>query len=1088
MNTLLRLSRLLLTLPLAGAPLAGLTASNPPENKAHASMAAVFVTPPDSIQTSIYWYWLSGNISREGVIKDLEAMKRAGINRAFIGNIGLGPMETPYRPVKLFSDEWWEVTHAALKRASELGIEIGMFNCPGWSQAGGPWIEPRQAMRYLTSVQAEVEGGQTVDIRLAKPADDFQDVRVIAFPQPAAARLTNADTRVTVSSGADRPQQLLDGDLSTSMRFDGSAEVTLDFAARDQLDLRSITVWPAYHPIRASVEVQVQDRAGQYHTVSSFDIDRTNPNIEVGFDPYAPVSISVAKSTGRNFRMIVRGAGAGSGFSEVALSSMPRVERYPEKILAKMFQTPLPYWNEYQWRDQPALDDPTLAVDPRTVIDVSQYLDGDRFVWNAPAGHWIVQRLGMRPTGIVNSPADPEGTGLEVDKMTPAYLQHHFDAFIGAILRRIPAEDRTTFRVIVADSYEKGGQNFTDTFLEEFRQRYGYDPLPYLPVYGGTVVGSPDLSDRFLWDMRRMVADKLAYAHIGGLREIAHRNGLRLWLENYGHWGFSGEFLQYGGQSDEVSGEFWGEGSLGDIENRAASSCAHIYGKNRVSAESYTSAGNDFGRYPAQMKARGDRFFCEGINNTLLHLYIAQPGDEPPGMNAPFGTEFNRNNTWFSQFDLFTSYLKRVNFMLQQGLNVADVAYFIGEDTPKMTGITDPALPKGYQFDYINGEVLLNRITIRDGLWTLPHGTQYRILVLPKLATMRPELLARLQTLVREGGILLGPAPQRSPSLENYPEADREVRERAAELWNGIDGRTVKAARYGKGAVLCGMDMQQALEYARCLPDCEVGAETPVHFGHRDAGQQQIYFLSNQSPERITFTGKFRVTGASPEAWDPVTGEIRPLPEFSDDGQRIAVPMVLEPSQSLFIVFTPAGTRSTKRSETVNFPTYVPVRTLDGPWTVTFQKGRRGPAAPVVTEQLRDLRLSGNDSIRYFSGEITYETTVDLSRKELKQGLSLHTGEVGVMAKVYVNDTYAGGIWTAPHRIDLTKLLVPGRNRIKIVVVNTWVNRLIGDSRLPAAERGTWTWNNPWRPDSPLQPAGLFHPVTLQRTAQPDER
>lgn len=1086
MNALTRLTRVALTLPLALAPLAGNTALNEEKNDPYAVMAAGFVTPPDSIHTSIYWYWLSGNVSKEGVVKDLEAMKRAGINRAFIGNIGLGPMATPYTPVKLFTDEWWEVTHAALKRASELGIEIGMFNSPGWSQAGGPWIEPREAMRYLTSVKAEVEGGGTADVLLPKPADDFQDVRVIAYPRPAPGTrtLTAADTRVTATAGTDRPQNLIDGDLSTGTYFDGRPEVTLDFAAASPLDLRNITIWTAHSPIRASVELLVEQEEGKYRSVTTFDIDRSNPSIEVGFDPYAPVSISIAKTPGRRFRLVVRGAGESTGFSEVALSSSPRVERYAEKSLAKMFQTPLPYWNEYQWRDQPALEEVSLAVDPASVIDVTQHMHGDRLVWNAPAGQWVVLRLGMRPTGIQNSPAAPEGTGLEIDKMTAQYLQKHFDAFIGEVLRRIPAEDRKTFRVVVADSYEKGGQNFTDSFLEDFHERYGYDPLPFLPTYDGVVVGSQELSDRFLWDMRRMVADKLAYAHIGGLRDTAHRYGLRLWLENYGHWGFPGEFLQYGGQSDEVGGEFWGEGSLGDIENRAASSCAHIYGKNRVSAESFTSAGNDFGRYPATMKARGDRFFSEGINNTLLHVYISQPGDETPGMNAWFGTEFNRNNTWFPQLDLFTSYLKRVNFMLQQGLNVADVAYFIGEDAPKMTGITDPSLPKGYQFDYINGEVLLNNITVKDGMWTLPHGTRYRILVLPRLATMRPELLAKLQSLVREGGILLGHAPQRSPSLENYPHADMQVRTMAEALWNGVDGRTVKAARYGKGAVLCGMTMQEALDYAHCLPDCEVGADVPVLFGHRDANDRQIYFLTNQSSERIEFPGLFRVTGAVPEVWDAVTGAIRPLPEFSDDGSRTTIPIVLEPSQSLFIVFRVGGHRAAHQEGAANFPQYVPIRSLDGPWTLTFQQGRRGPSAPIITDSLTDLRFSGNDSIRYFSGEITYRTSFELGRKERSGHLYLHTGELGVMAKVYVNGAYAGGIWTAPYRVDISDFIRPGKNEVSIVVVNTWVNRLIGDSRLPEAERGTWTCNNPWRPDSPLQPSGLFNPVTLEKTEQ----
>lgn len=1073
-----KLSKLLL-LPLAFLPLAGHGAA---PGAARSALAAGFVTPPDSIQTSVYWYWLSGNVSKAGVEKDLEAMKRVGINRAFIGNIGLGEMATPYRPVRLFTDEWWEVTHAALKKASELGIEIGMFNSPGWSQAGGPWIGPEQAMRYLASVKKRVTGGRKVDLLLEKPAADFQDVRVIAYPCPAhtGRALTAADTRVASASQAGELQNLIDGDPATEVIFDGTPEVAFDFTANADLDLRTITVWPAHRPIRAAVELLAKETGG-YRTVASFEIDRSNPNIEVGFDPYAPVAISVDRVTGREFRLVVRGAGRDTGFKEVLLSSEPRVERYAEKTFAKMFQTPLPYWEEYQWRDQPVLDDASLAVDPAKVIDITECLDGDRLVWEAPAGDWVVMRTGMRPTGMQNSPAAPEGTGLEVDKMTSAYLQHHFDAFIGEVLRRIPAEDRKTFRVVVADSYEKGGQNFTDTFFADFRDKFGYDPLPFLPVYDGVVIGSQEISDRFLWDMRRMAADKLAYAHIGGLREIAHKYGLTLWLENYGHWGYPGEFLQYGGQSDEVGGEFWGEGSLGDIENRAASSCAHIYGKRKVSAESYTSAGNDFGRHPALVKPRGDRFFSEGINNTLLHVYITQPGDELPGMNAWFGTEFNRNNTWFSHMDLFTAYLKRVNYMLQQGLNVADAAYFIGEDAPKMTGITDPALPKGYQYDYINGEVLLERAFIKDGMWTLPHGTQYRILVLPRLTTMRPELLARLKTLVGEGGVLLGPAPQRSPSLEGYPDADARVRRMAAELWAGIDGKAVKAARYGKGAVLDGMTMEEALAYVDCVPDCGVAADVPVLYGHRDTGREQIYFLTNQSAQRIDFPCTFRVTGAAPELWDAVTGAIRPLPEFTDNGKTTTLPMVLEPNQSAFVVFREGVAAAGRASGAKNFPEPERVRTLDGTWTLTFQQGRRGPAEPVAVDELKDLRLSDDEAIRYFSGNVRYETTFTFDKKEMRGRLFADTGEVGVMAKIYVNGKYAGGVWTAPYRVDITDLVRKGKNTIAIDVVNTWVNRLVGDSRLPGGERGTWTLNNPWRPDSQLQPSGLYNPVVIER-------
>lgn len=587
---------------------------------------------------------------------------------------------------------------------------------------------------------------------------------------------------------------------------------------------------------------------------------------------------------------------------------------------------------------------------------------------------------GHAPHGVVNSPARPEAEGLETDKMSKKHIEAHFEAFLGEIYRRIPAEDRKCWKVVVEDSYETGGQNFTDGFLEDFKARYGYDPVPFLPVYAGTVVQSEEISDRFLWDMRRLVADKIAYDYVAGLRDVSHKYGLTTWLENYGHWGFPGEFLQYGGQSDEIGGEFWSEGSLGDIENRAASSCGHIYGKNKISAESFTAGGGGYHRYPAMMKQRGDRFFTEGINNTLLHLYISQPYEErEPGVNATFSNEFNRKNIWFPQLDLFIRYIKRVNFMLQQGLNVADAAYFIGEDAPKMTGITDPALPKGYQFDYINAEVIERDMSVADGMLTLPHDTRYRILVLPKLETMRPELLHKIARLIEQGAVVLGPAPRRSPSYENYPAADREVRSTADALWSQIDPAT-GYARIGKGMLIDGLTMSQAMKLIGCTPDCGMAEEDPVLYCHRTVNGMEIYFISNQSDKPIRTAPEFRVKGMQPEAWSAIDGSMRTLPAFAPTPDGVRVPLKLDGYESLFIVFR----RQAAQPETTdlaagteaNFPDYKVMQTLGGPWTLTFDPGKRGPARPLVTEELFDFTQHADFDIRHYSGPVTYETTI----------------------------------------------------------------------------------------------------------------
>jgi hypothetical protein len=197
-----------------------------------------------------------------------------------------------------------------------------------------------------------------------------------------------------------------------------------------------------------------------------------------------------------------------------------------------------------------------------------------------------------------------------------------------------------------------------------------------------------------------------------------------------------------------------------------------------------------------------DVAFADGINSVLLHVYIQQYDDDSySGVDAWFGTEFNCKNTWFGQMDLFTTYLRRCGFMLQQGLNMADVAYYISDDTPKMTGDMKPALPKGYNFDFINSEVIIRDLTVKDGRLTLPHGTSYRLLVLPPQETMRPEALQKIEQLVADGAMILGLPPKRSPSMKNYPEADRQIRDLAAKMWGDVASPPPQQ-RYGKGMVL----------------------------------------------------------------------------------------------------------------------------------------------------------------------------------------------------------------------------------------------------------------------------------------------
>jgi len=1061
---------------------AGITVSKaaaPKERPAFSLIESGFKTIPDSIQTSVYWYWMSDNISKEGVIKDLKAMKRVGINRAFIGNIG--GQNVPYGKVKIFTDEWWDILHTALKTATGLNIEIGIFNSPGWSQSGGPWVKNEQSMRYLNASETEVTGPVQFKAKIQVPNADFQPVSVIAYKVPAQAGKSYLALipRISSEPNIENIAAVCDGDFKTEVSLEANKTLSIDFETAEAATVRSLIIKASEKRTKAMGELFVKEGT-MYRSLKKFELNRSNPSIHVGFDPFAPIVLSIPETSSKHFRLVVSEVTIAGGIAEVELSATPKPERYPEKSLAKMFQTPLPYWKDYLWEAQPEVSDKSLVIDPKTVVDItgSRAADGT-ITWNVPAGKWKIMQTGMTTTGAKNGPATPEATGLETDKMSKKHIAAHFDAFLGEIMRRIPAADRKTWKVAVQDSYETGGQNWTDGLTEEFTAKYGYSPIAYMPVLQGNVVGSRDLSDRFLWDLRRMIADKVSYDYVGGLREICHKNGLTTWLENYGHWGFPGEFLQYGGQSDEIGGEFWSEGSLGDIENRAASSCAHIYGKSKVSAESFTCGGRAYSRYPATMKQRGDRFFTEGINNTLLHLFIQQPDERVPGVNAPFSNEFNRHNTWFEYMDLFTQYLKRTNFLLQQGNYVADAAYFIGEDAPKMTGVCDPALPRGYSFDYINAEVIHSRVSIKNGRLVLPDGMTYSILVLPKLETMRPELLKRIQELVLQGAVVLGPAPKYSPSMQNYPDADQQVQKLASELWGKVDGVKVRSAKVGKGMILSGMEMQEAFDLIGVVPDCKFAKEDPALFIHRRMPDGEMYFISNQTDKTITIHPEFRVSGKSPELWSSVYGTSHDLPAFNMKSNSTLVPLKLEAYESQFIVFRKKAGKASASDLSANFPVGEVVAEMNTNWMVTFDAARRGPVSPVEFNSLTDWTLSDDESIKYYSGTAVYKTNVKLAEIPSGKKLILNLGRLTAMAKVKVNGKAVGGVWTAPWQVDITSAAKSGNNEIEVSVVNNWMNRLIGDQKMPVDQRPTWSPIIPYKADSPLQASGLFGPVKI---------
>ncbi len=876
-----------------------------------APLEDAFRNPPPATQPRCYWYWMDGHISKEGITRDLEAMKRVGIGAGFIGVIsGQSGMEPNPDPMAL-SDGWWENLEHAIREGGRLGVDIGLFNSPGWSQSGGPWVTPGQAMRHVVLPEMRLRGPQRFAGKLPAPAGPFQDVAVLAFPAPAG-----------------------DGEAAN---ITARTPTRIQFEMPEPFTARSLTVQPV-KAVNVAAELQASADGLAYRPVTRFSIDRSNLNVNVGPVPLAPVVASFEPATARFWRLELS---AGCELGEVKLAPAARIGSYAEKSLLKVFQQPLPPFDFYTWPPPPEPDAAAGAIRPADVADLTQRLAADGTLrWDVPAGEWIVLRAAMVPTGTKNAPAPDEATGLEVDKLNRVPLKAHFDAYIGEVLRRMPAAERTALKHVVADSYEMGPQNWTDGFAEVFRERYGYDPTPWLPALTGRVVGSAGRSDRFLWDLRRLVADRVAGEYVGGLHDLCAQHGLRMWLENYGHWGFPAEFLQYGGACHEVGGEFWVTGELGSVELRAAASAAHTYNKPVVWAEAFTG-GPAFLSTPASLKARGDWALCEGINQFVLHVYIHQPWeDRKPGVNAWFGTEFNRHNTWFEQGKAWIDYLRRCSVLLQAGQPVADVAYFITEDAPKMTGIQEPPLPPGRDFDYLNAEVIERDLQVKDGMLTLPHGVSYQVLSLPKSAAMRPALLKRIRDLVDAGATVLGHPPARSPSLEDFPACDERVRQLAREVWGDAADTPAGEHTLGKGRVIWGKPLEEVLAALGSGPDFECA--TRLGFKHRRAGDNHLYFVANPTNAPVTTEASFRVDGRLPELWWPDTGRIERPAVFDLPDGRIRLPLKLGPAGSVFVVFRePAGS-------------FDPVRTVGAPSRVLVEQATYGvPDDPTRTRDAR---------------------------------------------------------------------------------------------------------------------------------------
>lgn len=547
-------------------------------------------------------------------------------------------------------------------------------------------------------------------------------------------------------------------------------------------------------------------------------------------------------------------------------------------------------------------------IAPDAILNLTPRLDVNGTLnWEVPAGKWIIQRIGHTTTGSSTRPPVKGGNGLECDKLSREAMDVHFANMMGKLIASAGSMAGPTLSATHIDSWEVGSQNWTPRLREEFQKRRGYDPLPFLPdILNSASVGDPSMASRFSWDFQQTISELLAENYVGRLAELAHQHGLRLTLEGY-NLPF-GDEATYTARADEPMSEFWATGGNENLAKaRQMASVAHIYGHTIVGAEAFTSGDTEQWKFhPATVKALGDYEFSQGINRFVIHRYAHQPYlDRFPGSTmGPWGLHYERTQTWWEMSGPWHEYLARCQFMLRQGMFVADLCYLRPQLPDQTYFKPEPAVPPSYKYDECSAEALMTRMQTREGRLVLPNGMSYRALVLPaEYRLMTPTLVEKIKELAADGATIIGPRPTASPSLSDFPKCDTEVAQLAVELWGDCDGQVVTEHPFGKGRVIQGGSLEKILEELKTPPDFT--ANVKLNWIHRHADETEIYFLANETASAVEAQCNFRVRDLRPELWDPEIGKIFPLALYEETEGGISVRLRFEPSGSCFVVFRP---------------------------------------------------------------------------------------------------------------------------------------------------------------------------------------
>ncbi|WP_298763464.1 glycosyl hydrolase [uncultured Polaribacter sp.] len=1020
------------------------------------NLEAGFQNPPQTSKPRTWYHINSGNASKEGFTKDLKAIKEAGIGGVLVFNVSMG---LPEGDVKYNSQEHRDILTHAAKECEKLGLSFGVHNCDGWTSSGGPWVTPENAMKVVVNSQVITEGGKQIQLKLPQPPtrhNFYKDIAVVAYPSLKNELIDNRVQPIITSS---------DKAFKTALATDHQTNTHADLKANK---------WVQYdygkpHTIR-SMSVFINKRKGRLKLLKSDDgVNFTlahKPNEErIGKDEcyfeehFKPI-------TARYFRIVTE---LDTGIYEMQLSAN------------QTLGNKLEFTSYRKRRRSIGNPDKSTYIKKEDIIVLTDKMNSDG-VLNAklPKGNWTIMRFGFTASGATNEPASDEGTGLEVDKFSKKALKIHYDAFVGKLIKQAKIDAPNALQYVEIDSYEVGPQNWTDDMEQIFEKRFGYDFTPFLLMYAGKYIENNETIEAVFWDMKQLVSDLMVTNYFDYFTELCHKDGLISYVEPYG---FVGPFnsLDAGRSADIPMGEFW----LGkpNKHKRAAVSAGHIYGKNVISAEAFTSTKLNWGFHPALAKQKGDYEWTNGINEYMFHRFAHQSNTHvKPGMSMSFvGSHIDRTQTWWDNAGPeWFNYLARGSYLLRQGNPVLDVLVFVGDKAPSHVIHANqmrPKLPAAYKYDCVNADVIINRLKVENGKLKLPNGITYNALSLQRNDVINLETLRGILKLSKQGALIVGKKPKKLGGYHITKEMQAEFESLVKEIW-------ASKKSYSSG------DWEQILKENEIQKDLIVDGQPDFNFYHRRTENEDIYFVYNHNLTEVeTLNCSFLIDGKVPELWNAETGEITKLVEYTTKNGRTDIAIKMQPQQSVFVVFKEEDKKRPKVVYEKSNNAAKPIFSLNdhdelqaevyengnysvlvnnsenwninvndisnsveikGNWEINF-RAEDFYKATLQTDELFDWTTSKVDEIKHYSGTAMYKTTFNIEKDMLQSDrqFQINLGKVNVIAKVIVNGKDVGVSWLAPHNLKVTTALKEGENTLEVQVTNQWTNRLIGDEKLP---------------------------------------